>query len=486
LINFYLPKTTSATRTVVKLIFTIIVCLPIRLFAQEQLYQQALKSDTLLKPKPPDTVAKTKHFGRAAIELGLAEVVPWTFDKFLKKAPYANISFKTVAHNLNPGSWAWDNDNFQTNQFGHPYQGSLFFSSFRSNGYSFWQAAPAAFVGSYIWESTAENQAPAPNDFINTGFGGIVLGEMTYRMSNKIINEHASGLKRQKQEVLAFVVNPMNGLTRLLNGKWGKVKFEDDPNVPGPVVDSSKISAEFDLGGRKFSVRGGGPMNTGGKFGWYSRASLLYGNRYDDYKTPFSNILVTAEFGQDDSTKVNVISVYGSLTGWLIESNSEVRHIAIISANYDYIHNEAFFYGGQSVKMNLYSEFKLDDDFKLNTAVGAGPVVLAAIPDPYLYKGRNYDYGPGFAVNGMAGIGVDDHLFLSVNYRGGFMETLNGNSSHYFLHTVTGELSFKIVDGLSLAGEGGYFRLNGTFKNYADIAKTYPYLRTSVRYAVDF
>lgn len=467
------------------MILTIAIFLPAQLLAQEQLYQQARRSDTVLKTKPIDTVARNKHFGRAAIELGLAEVLPWTFDKFLKRAPYANISFKTVAHNLNPGSWAWDNDNFQTNQFGHPYHGSMFYSAFRANGYSFWQSAPAAFVGSYIWESTAENQAPAPNDFINTGFGGVVLGEMTYRISNKIVNEHARGFKRQEEEVLAFVVNPMNGLTRLLNGKWGKVKSYNG-TTPTIVGDSSKISAEFDLGVRKFSVNGNGPFNKGGKFGWYGRASLLYGSRYDDYKTPFSNIMITTEFGQDDSTKVNVVSVYGSLTGWLLQSNSEVRHIAIISANYDYIHNVAFFYGGQSVKMNLYSEFKLKDGLKLNTAIGAGPVVLAAIPDPYIFNGRNYDYGPGFAINGMAGISVDEHFFMSVNYRGGWMETLNGNSSHYFLHTVTGELSYRIIKGLSIAGEGGYFRLNGAFKNYPDIAKTYPYVRTSVRYSVDF
>ena len=212
--DIYFAETTRKTRPILKLILVIIICLPVRLFAQEQLYQQAQKTDTVAKPKPPETPVQTKHFGRAAIELGLAEVLPWTWDKFLKKAPYANISFKTVAHNLKPSSWAFDNDNFQTNQFGHPYHGSMFFSSFRANGYSFWQAVPAAFVGSYIWESTAENQAPAPNDFINTGFGGTILGEMTYRLSNKIINEHNRGFKRQKEEVLALLVNPMNGLTR--------------------------------------------------------------------------------------------------------------------------------------------------------------------------------------------------------------------------------------------------------------------------------
>src|SRR6185312_2086399 len=98
-----------------------------------------------------------------------------------------------------------------------------------------------------LWETFAESQPPAPNDFINTSFGGIVLGEMTYRLSNKIINNHIRGTHRQMSEIFAFLVCPTNGINRILDGKWGKV----DRN--SLEVDSSKISAEFDVGYRKFN-----------------------------------------------------------------------------------------------------------------------------------------------------------------------------------------------------------------------------------------
>ncbi|HEY0244665.1 MAG TPA: DUF3943 domain-containing protein [Mucilaginibacter sp.] len=481
-------KLNCTNKTVKKIVVpfclvNILIGTPLYLFAQIQLYQQEFVRDTFKKTSINDTSLNKKRFGRASIQLGLAEVLPWTFDKFLKRAPYANISFKSAAHNLKPSSWTWDQDNFQTNQFGHPYHGSLFYSAFRANGYSFWQAAPATFVGSYLWETFGEKDPPAPNDLINTGFGGVVLGEMTYRLSNKIINKHRRGFRRQLDEVLALLINPMNGLTRILDGKWGKVA---NPNIITiDEEDSSEIGAEFDMGLRKFNNNDISVLKTG-HLGWYGRARLLYGTPYENYKTPFSNISITAEFGQDDSTKVNIISVYGSLTGWLIQSTSSVKHLAIISANYDYIHNSAFFYGGQSVKLNLFSEFVLDKGIKLNTAVGAGPVILAAIPDPYIFNGRNYDYGPGFAINGSAGLNIDGHLFYSVNYRGGWMETLNGNSSHYFLHTVTTEFSYMFIKGLAVSAEAGYFALNGTYKNYPDQDKRYPYLRTSLRYSVNF
>lgn len=150
----------------------------------------------------------------------LAEAVPWIIDRYLRHVDYAYISLKTVGDNIKPRSWSWDGDGFTTNQFGHPYHGSYFFNSFRANGYSFYQSAAASFVGSYIWETVAENQAPAPNDFINTGFGGLILGEMTHRLANKIIDNRAVGIRRQLSEFAAFLVNPVNGLTSPFTGAY--------------------------------------------------------------------------------------------------------------------------------------------------------------------------------------------------------------------------------------------------------------------------
>lgn len=456
-----------------------IFCTPPALFAQQIIgIGQPLAMDTMpkraLKTDLPDTITHQKKFAKAAGFLVLMEVLPWTFDKFIKNADYAQISFKTVGHNLNPGSWAFDNDPFGTNQFGHPYHGSYFFSAFRANGYTFWEAAPAAFVGSYIWETAAENQAPSPNDFVNTSFGGIVLGEMTYRLSNRIINNRARGFKRQVSEVLGFVVNPMNGLSRLLDGRWGRV-------AANPVSrDSTKISAEFDAGLRRIE----GSNN--GKPGWYGHAKFLYGNSYENYKEPFSNIYINTEFGKDDSSKVNIISVYGSLIGWKIGSNNHYQQVGVLSANYDYIRNRSFFYSGQSVKFNLFTNFNLSSKVKVNTSVGVGPIILAAVPDPYFYKGRNYDYGSGLSYSGTGGISFADKLFMTVNYRGGWLKTVDGNSSHSFLHTVSGELSYMFVKGLSICAEPGYFVLNGKYKLQDDVNSRYSYLRTSLRYAVVF
>ncbi|MGZ3873985.1 MAG: DUF3943 domain-containing protein [Mucilaginibacter sp.] len=455
----------------------ILLLCPAALFSQIQIDSKqkkeadSLKKAHFFKSEPQ----REKRFGNAALFLGIAEITPWTYDRYVAKKDYAKITWKSTGHNLSPANWEFDNDEFQTNQFGHPYHGSMFYSAFRVNGYSFWQAAPAAFAGSYLWETFAENQAPSPNDFINTSYGGIILGEMTYRLSNKIINNHTRGFKRQAEEVAGFLINPMNGLSRITRGKWGKVSNNSTER------DSSKIYAEFDLGERTFNTE-----NKNVTTGWYGHVKLLYGTPYENYQVPFSNISINAEFGKDDSSKVNMVSVYGSLAGWEINSSEKFQHLAILSANYDYINNSSFFYGGQSLRINILSEYDISKKIVINTSVGAGAILLGAVPDRYLYNHRNYDYGSGAALNLSGGITLLNRLTYNASYRGGWLETINGNASHYFVHIFATDLTYRIIKGLSLTAEKGYFTLNGYYKNYNTVNNRYPYFHAGVRYSVDF
>ncbi|MCR8556696.1 DUF3943 domain-containing protein [Mucilaginibacter sp. BJC16-A38] len=475
---FFTLKSNSKKLFLVVILTTLIS--PECVFSQIQVDpNQQMKADSLgrIKGNKEDVFTNQgrKNFGNAALDFGLAEIIPWTFDRYVTKKDYARISWKSVGHNINPGSWQFDNDEFQTNQFGHPYHGSNFYSAFRANGYSFWQAAPATFAGSYLWETFAENQAPAPNDFINTSYGGIILGEMTYRLSNKIINNQTRGFKRQVDEVLGFMVNPMNGLHRITSGQWGKVSKNTAER------DSSKIRAEFDFGGRQFDTD-----VKKGRTGWYGHIKLLYGTPSEHYDVPFSNIAINAEFGKDDSSKVNVISVYGSLAGWEISSSEKYQHLLILSANYDYIRNVSFFYGGQSAKANFFSEYNISDKLTINTIVSAGPIILGAVPDHYLFRGRDYDYGSGASVSVGGGVNLAGKLFYNVNYREAWLATISGNSRYNILHTFSNEISYYLIKNIAIAFEQGHFSLNSYYRDQPDVSSKYPYVRASVRYAVTF
>jgi len=266
----------------------------------------------------------------------------------------------------------------------------------------------------------------------------------------------------------------MNGFTRIIDGRWGRVYGNSSEH------DSSNVYAEIDLGGRRFKA-----SNSGGGFEFYGHLKLVYGTPFENYKIPFSNIYVNAEFGVDDSSKVNVVSAYGSVKGWRLSNSEKSKHLLMVSMNYDYINNEAIFYSGQSIRLNLFSAFALSKKIKINTVVGAGPVILSAVPDSSLYKGRNYDFCSGIGFHANMQLGVAGHFFCGINYRGGWMKTINGNANYHFLQAITSEWRYMIGKGFSLCAEPGYFRLNTYYKRWLGVSRSYPYLRISARYSMN-
>ncbi|WEK18250.1 MAG: DUF3943 domain-containing protein [Candidatus Pedobacter colombiensis] len=453
------------------ILLSLVLCISTPIYAQISFYNQHYHRDTVTRAPITENPVK-KRFGRAAILFSLTEVIPWSFDRYVVNADFARINIKGISENLKLSSWAWDNDSFTTNQLAHPSHGSIFFNSFRSNGYSFWQSIPATIAGSYIWETAGENQAPSKNDFLNTSFGGVIIGEIVHRLSGKLINNRRRGFRRHVNETMALLINPANGFNRILDGKWGK--------IPNPMdVDSSKIDLEIDAGLRKFNLN-----DHKSNFRGYARVKLLYGSPFENYKIPFSTITVNVEVGKDDSTFVNAINVFGSIKGWPVSKTENSRHIAVLTANYDYILNQAFSYSGQSFKANLFSEFGLKSKTKINTSIGIGPVLLAAIPEKYLFDGRSYDFCSGVGLNANAEINIKNIFFYGLTYNNGLFHTWNGYTSSFFLQSLSSELRFKFIDDLSFCTEPGYFILKENYKSNERVTRTYPYLKVALKYNI--
>lgn len=424
---------------------------------------------------PDDTLKIKKRFWRAAGELMLTEVVPWSYNYFIRDAEFAKISWESIGHNLQFKNWEWDDNSFTTNQFAHPYHGNLYYNSFRTNGYSFWQSVPAAFAGSYIWEVAGETHPPAPNDFINTSVGGITLGEMTYRLSNMVVDNRQGGFNRQMREVFAFLINPLNGFNRIIDGRWGRYNVNIPERVP------SEFISDLEFGMRRISTHTK-EVFTKGENQVYGRFSLLYGNPYTDLNKPFDNFSVNMELGNDDSATINAVSVNGFLTGWKLRDDARTTHVTNLTTNYDFFHNSAFQYGGQSVNFNWLSHYNKGKRSNIYTKLGAGIILLGAVPDEYLYygEGRNYDYGPGLSFTADGLYTYSNKLWLHMRYRGGWFITVNGNESNHLITTISGEARYFIYKNLSLGLEGGYLNLKQDYKNYEDVSKSYPIVRLSV------
>ena len=154
---------------------------------------------TLLQPRRP---------WKAALETFGLNMLVWSFDRYIVKEDWAYINGHTIKSNFKKGP-VWDTDQFTTNLFSHPYHGSLYFNAARSNGMNFWQSAPFAAGGSLMWEFFMENEPPSINDMLATTFGGIELGEITYRLSDLFIDNRSSGAERVGREVLAGILSPV-------------------------------------------------------------------------------------------------------------------------------------------------------------------------------------------------------------------------------------------------------------------------------------
>jgi hypothetical protein len=454
--------------------FKLAYCVFLLLFMMPAFSKAQVAQGDTTKTKTDTPIVK-KRFWRASGEWMLVQLIPWSYNYFIRDAEFAHVTWSSIGHNLQFKNWEWDDNNFKTNQFAHPYHGSMYFNSFRTNGYSFWQSAPAALAGSYVWEIAGETHPPAPNDLINTTLGGIVLGEMEYRVANRILNKKQRGFKRQANEFFAFLINPMNGFNRILDGQWGRVS-----TAPETELDTMAMIGELDLGARRINEENDNTLKTG-KTTWYARVRLLYGDPYKASKTPFNNFNLRAEVSGDDSAALNNISVNGLITSWELRDVESTKHLLSITANYDYYHNASFEYGGQSANLSLYSLFKTGKKTTIYTRVGAGWVILGAVPNAYLYygEGRDYDFGTGFSLLGQLLIttGRFSGLF---DYSGKWFTTLNGSDSHYFLHFATGELRYRMFKNISVAAEGGNFLLNGYYADFDDIHSRYPFVRFSI------
>jgi hypothetical protein len=131
-------------------------------------------------------------------------------------APF-EVTATTIRHNLR-GPWVVDDDPFQVNQFGHPYQGAMYHDIARSNGLDYWASMAYTFASSALWELAGETTPPSRNDQIASGIAGSFLGEPLFRVS-RLLLERADQGPGVWRTVASILVSPPTGLNHLMVGR---------------------------------------------------------------------------------------------------------------------------------------------------------------------------------------------------------------------------------------------------------------------------
>lgn len=397
-------------------------------------------------PECPDCEPRPKHFWRGSAEVISTLLIPWAFNKWVRDVDFADISWDSMWENIT-GPWVWDDNDFQTNQIAHPIHGSLYYNSFRSNGYNFWASSVATSAGSWLWENLMETYPPSPNDMITTTLGGIALGEMMHRLSSLALDNTTTGSERVFREIGGFLLSPWNGMNRILDGRSHQVGPNPEGWRPSAIQGSLDVGTRFvGSSGSSFDVLSDPLQDASIAF------HLVYGRPVQDLTgKPFSTFTLASElaFGQDRQ-KLQLLTVEGNLGGSVLKDTEKVKHTFAVTMNYDYyfvpnadsIANAVLFnYGAQSFTGGVHSNFRLSPRWQLLTNVGVRGVALAAVRSDYynvvdsshVEESRNYDFGPGLGLLASAAFVLPGRALVKLHGNTTWIHTVDGTDYDHYL-----------------------------------------------------
>ena len=404
----------------------------------------------------------------AVAEVAAINVLVNRIDAWALQADWAigagTNSWKT---NLRLG-WEWDEDQFATNMFSHPYHGGLYFNTGRSNGLDYWESAPLAFLGSWTWEYFGESYRPSLNDFFMTSFGGIALGEMFHRVAASIRDNRAGGGARNWREIAALPLDPVGAFNRLIRGEWS----ERGPNPP-----------EHDPGAFVLRVHAGAQLlaDSSDADTVRSAPSVLVDLRYGDpliqpYRTPFDVFAVRL---QTSAGTINQLRASGRLFGKDLNGpTARHRHQFDVNQRYDFVKNPAYQFGGQSVEAGLHSRWHLRGSFSLRTQVFVDLILLAALDAPSSGVGeRIYDFGPGAGSRLEFALERRGITYVTLYGRNEFVHTVSGASADHIVNISGLEITVPIAWGLGVALHSEYYTRTSRYSDKPDEMREFPEAR---------
>ncbi len=144
-----------------------------------------------------------KHYFVAITGMTLANIVISAWNRFgPAQASWAKVTWSDINK-----PWEreikFDRDWYWTNFVLHPYQGGLYYLAARNANLNYIESLIISTAGSFMWEYFFETNSPSTNDLVYTSLGGLVTGEMLYRLSLEAQGESLGS------KVLSFVANPM-------------------------------------------------------------------------------------------------------------------------------------------------------------------------------------------------------------------------------------------------------------------------------------
>jgi hypothetical protein len=415
-----------------------------------------------------------KNYWLPAVEVIGLNFGVWGYHRYLSGENWSNISWETIKNNFKYG-FEWDVDGYLINQFWHPYHGANYYNSARANGLSFWESAPYAFLGSLTWEYFYENERPSYNDIVNTPVTGIILGEISFRVSNLIIDESTVGFERFIREFTSTLIDPMQGLNRMIRGemwKTGLSKKKDKYNV----IVSTGVHNVF------FSSK----MNNSKSYAAI-RADLNYGDEFSatEHKKPFDYFSLHTEVNITAGDNIVGIMASGVLWDNKLKLFDHTKNIIGIYKEVDIHINTVYKLSATSVTGQIINRIDISPSIAMQNYFGLSAILMGGTNSQYSsVYGKDYNIGPG--ASGKIGLTLKFKNFGEVytNYKRYWIHTLSGADSEEFVGLLNIGLNYNLFDNTSLGLDYLLYERFGDYKYFPNTTDANSALRVYIKYNI--
>jgi hypothetical protein len=404
-----------------------------------------------------------------AFEIPSFQLLLNRFDHYVVDAaayPGPINNFKTNLHR----SWVIDNDKFSTNQFLHPYQGSIYQGLARSAGLDFWQASAYTFAGSLVWEEAGENTSPSINDQIATGIGGNFLGEPLFRIASLLLESGSGESPGWWRELAAAAISPSTGFNRLAYGKRFAPVFPSNAPAVFTRVDlggnlHTHFTSNVNVNADPSAPPAGQDLQRGNGVASFTIGYGLPGKPEYTYDRPFDYF--NFDLALDTANGIESIFSRGLLYGADYTAGANYRGVWGAYGIYDYVAPNIFRISNTAGAFGTTAQWWLSRDVALQyTALaglgyaGGGVIHGSGVtaPGPNGEGLRNYHYGMTPEAILAARLVFADRAALDATARGYYISRIAASES-------TGSETINIVDvALTLR----VYKLNGLTLRYTE------------------
>jgi hypothetical protein len=432
--------------------------------------QATSTSETEVVSSGPMAKSAAQRTWTAFSEVTASNVVVWWVDRYLLDKDYARISLDSMKRNFEVGL-IWDADPFGTNQFAHPYHGSVYYNAARDNGFGYFGASLFTFLGSLQWEMLAETEYPSGNDLINTSLGGIVLGEVLHRLSLRVLDNRAVGMGRFGRELSGGLLSPARGFNRVIQGEAWRI---------GPTPPEWR-QHHLSLTTRSGYLRlANGEELKAGTDRLFVQLALQYGDPvYDEIRQPFDAFQALVQLVTVQGERiVSHAEVQAMLASTPLMSNERERLVLGLLQHYYYANLSLYEIGAQSLGGSVLYARGLSEGTALRAGFHLKGVVLGGLSSEHAGQaGRSYDYGPGLnlAIDGSLMRG--SWALATAQLDMAWMHTLNGSDSNHLILAGRFQVDVPVYRSLGLGAGLVLFRRASNFRDYEDITQNARQLR---------